>query len=560
MFAAIAAAAPPAEVPPDATFGADKATLTWSPVTGADAYNVYRGTHPGAADHECRVDRTPATEATLDEAPGPGALVYFLLTAVNADGEETLGDGRVNEGPCVDADLDLVPDNLDNCPGASNPSQADQDENGAGDACDPNTYDFEADLPGTHPAGMARLGPLSQTFTVKDAGGDRAAPFDQAGVGAFERFERLLAGMPFQDTTVYLDFEGTAEVGSIELWSEGAYGWNAGSGAIVQLHSAGDLRCYDRRGQQVPVIAGPPIPAGGRLRVRIVKGSGTTSTVFVDRWNGSAWDEPWSTFPIADDRVYRGRGVTLGDYFGGPRAWKRVTIVHEVPAAPLTLRKDYAWSADWKVFQRDASNRATIPLRFYHRLDSPGRAEARVVVGRTGAVLPGHDWSDHSIPLAAAPVGTEGGLDLADVPAGGNYDVEVRLIRDSDGATVGEGRIEEIGVGEVFLAGGQSNMSGYSGNLIGAEAPIDEVHLFGNDYLWKRAVEPMDDGTDQVDLVSSENPLHTILLRFGKEIAQATGVPVGIVPGPLSGTNLHSQWQRDPADPDNRGTLYGSLL
>lgn len=560
MFVAAAVAAPPAEVPPDATFAADKTTLTWSPVTGSDAYNLYRGTDPGAADHACRVYRTSATEAVLDETPAPGALFHFLVSAVNADGEGTLGEGRTNPHPCVDADLDLVPDNLDNCPGAANLSQADQDDNGTGDACDPNTYDFEADLPGARPAEMTRLGPLNQTLTVKEVDGDRAVSFDEAGVGAFERFERLLAGMPFQDTTVYLDFEETAEIASIELWSEGAWGWNAGSGAIVQLHSDGGLRYYDRRGQQVPVIAGPPIPAGGRIRLHIVKGPAATSTVLVDRWNGSGWDAGWASFPVADDHVYRGRGVTLGDYLGGPRAWKRVTILHEIPGAPLTLRKDHAWSADWKVFQRDASEDATIPVRFYHRLDAPGRVEARVVVSKTGAALPGHDWSDHSVSLPAAPDGAAGALDLAEVPAGGNYDVEVRLVRDSDGAILGEGTIEEIGVGEVFLAGGQSNMSGYSGNLIGAEEPVDEVHLFGNDYLWKRAVEPMDDGTDQVDLVSSETPLHTILLRFGKEIAAATGVPVGIIPGPLGGTNLHSQWQRDPADPDNRGTLYGSLL
>ena len=35
---------------------------------------------------------------------------------------------------------------------------------------------------------------------------------------------------------------------------------------------------------------------------------------------------------------------------------------------------------------------------------------------------------------------------------------------------------------------------------------------------------------------------------------------MAIVPGPLGGTNLYSQWQRDAGDPDNRGTLYGSLL
>jgi hypothetical protein len=274
------------------------------------------------------------------------------------------------------------------------------------------------------------------------------------------------------------------------------------------------------------------------VRLRLVKGPGTTSTLFAERWDGMTW-VGFTSFPVADDRLYRGLDVTLGDYFGGPRAFERVTVVRELPSAPLTLRKHFSTATDWKVFQR---------------------VEARVDVSKTGTVLPGFDWVDHATTLDPATAGGAGELTLANVPAGGNYDVEVRLVRVADGAELGSETIEEIGVGEVFLAGGQSNMSGYSGNLVGAETPIEEAHLFGNDYVWKRAVEPMDDGTDQVDLVSSESPAHTLLLRFAKEIHLTTGVPVAIIPGPLGGTNLYAQWQRDAGDPDNRGTLYGSLL
>src|SRR5215831_1347463 len=125
-----AAAQPPGEVPPDASFGSDRETLSWSAVAGADGYDVYRGTSPAAYDQACRIYRSASTSAALSEVPQPGALFYFLVSAVDADGEGTLGDGstgpRPNTARCADADGDLAPDNLDNCPAAPNPTQADQ--------------------------------------------------------------------------------------------------------------------------------------------------------------------------------------------------------------------------------------------------------------------------------------------------------------------------------------------------------------------------------------------------------------------------------------------------
>ena len=557
-------AAPPGEVPPDAAFGADGTTLVWSAAVGADSYDVYRGGAPSLYDHACRTFRTASTQATLPEVPAPGALYYYLVAGVNPDGEGTLGNGgagpRPNPLACADGDGDVVADNLDNCPLVSNPGQADQDEGGVGDACDPRTYDFEADVPGARPAAMTAVGPPAQSLTVKASPNGRGISYDLAGAGASDRFDRLVAGMPLQDATLWIDVADAAEVASLELWSDGCWGWNAGDGVILQFGADGTLKFYERHGQAVPAQQGPAIPSGGRLRARLIKGAGVGSTLRIDAFDGTGWIADYAVFSIADDHRFRGRGAVVADYFGGPRLLERVTLTHAFPAEAFTLRRDFAWSTDWKLFQRDAAGVATIPVRAYHRAAEPATLQARVVPAGGGSPLAGHDWTDHAVAVDPAPAGGEAALDLVGVPAGGNYDVEVRLIGNGDASVLGEDAIREVAVGDVFLAAGQSNMSGYSGNLINPEAPSDRVHLFGNDYVWKRGTEPMDGGTDQVDLVSSEAPLHSLMLRFAKELEQAAGVPIAVIPGPLGGTNLYAQWQRDAADHAHRGTLYGSLL
>ncbi len=184
-----------------------------------------------------------------------------------------------------------------------------------------------------------------------------------------------------------------------------------------------------------------------------------------------------------------------------------------------------------------------------------------MVASATGLAVEGHDWGAHALTVPAGPDGQRRDLVVAGVPTGGNYDVQVRLLDDASPASVvAQQVLRDVAVGDVFIAAGQSNTSGYSGTFSGAEAPIPEVHLFGNDGRWKPASEPMDDGADQTDLISAENPTIGFQLAFAKALFQATGVPVAMVPSSLGGTNLYAQWQRDPAHPASRITLYGSML
>lgn len=558
-----ALAAPPAEIGPSLRVS-DRTELTWIAGPDATSWNAYRGTNPRLADHECWQAGLVQPRAVAIEPAPPSGLHYFLISAVNADGESGLGrDSAGGARPHLrrcDSDADGVLDASDNCPLDPNPLQADQDEDGEGDRCDPQTYDFEADAPGTRPSETRAVGGLDPTFLVRDASGDRVASYSETIGGAHDELLRLRGDAPFQDLDLYFDVEAAAEVASIELWSDGAWGWNAGAGLILQVDWGGRVLLYERTWRAVPQQVGPNLPSDGRLRLRVRKGADVTTRVHVDVLDGSgAWSEAHA-FGIADDHRMRGSAVVLANYLGGRRGVKRVTVNRVPPAAPLTILKDARSSEDWKVFQRDAGGRASVPVRFAWRTDEPARMRAAIVSSATRLPLPGHDFADHAIDLPAAPAGAFGEIVLAGVPEGGNYDVEARLERPSDGSALGGGVIREIAVGDVWLAAGQSNMSGYSGSLAGAEQPSDDAHVFSNAGAWRRAEEPMDDGTDQVDAVSAESPAHSLQLRFAKDMASALGVPVGIIPGSLGGTNLVVQWQRDGAEPANRGTLYGSLL
>lgn len=440
--------------------------------------------------------------------------------------------------------------------GTPDPAQ-DQDGNGIRDGCDPNTYDFEADVLGAAPAETTHLG-FPTAIEVGEVDGDRVARYVGASSGSHDRFDRVLADFAQQDTTVYVDWDATDSVGSIELWSEGSWSDNAGAGLIVQIR-AGLIYFFERTYRAVPSVIGPALPANGRMRIRVLKGPATTSAVHVDTWDGAAWSEDYVVFPIADDRAFRGRAVVLAEYSAGLRGVKRITAVHTIPQAPLTVAERPEGLASWKLFQRTMNDLATIPVPVLYRLASAGRLEARVVRSHNGLVLPGHDFPDHGMDLAAAPDGDRAQLDLVGIPVGGNYDVHVRLL-DASGALVSQVGVNDIAVGDVYVCAGQSNMSGYSGSLLGATEPIPEVHRYGNDGRWDQAVEAVDDGTDQLDAVSREFPLHSLMLPFARRLYDATGIPVALVPTSLGGTNLFAQWQRNATDPDWRATLYGSML
>lgn len=435
----------------------------------------------------------------------------------------------------------------------------DHDLNGVHDRCDPNTYDFESDNPGQRPADMTQLNGVNAGFETATVDDDRVARYGAGtSTGIHDRFDRFRQDFPRQDVTAYVDFDATPSICSLEFWSEGSWSGSAGAGLILQVRS-GLLYFFHRVWRSVPATIGPALPASGRIRVRLRKEAGTTSTMYVDAWENDAWTLDHAVFPVADDTTLRGLDTVMADYSAGSRGIRRITVVREVPQDALTLARTTHGITDWKLFQRDGNGEATLPVDVLYRAAGPARLEVRVEARATGLALPGHDFGDHVRVLPEAD-GGRAHVEVGGVPTGGNYDLVVRLVDVATNQVLGQRTCREIAVGDVYLAIGQSNMAGYSGSLAGATAPIPEVHLYGNDGRWKQAAEPMDAGTDQLDTVSREFPGHSLMLPFAKRLFETTGVPVAVIPGPLGGTNLYVQWQRNAFDPAHRVTLYGSAL
>jgi hypothetical protein len=108
----------------------------------------------------------------------------------------------------------------------------------------------------------------------------------------------------------------------------------------------------------------------------------------------------------------------------------------------------------------------------------------------------------------------------------------------------------------LFVLAGQSNMSGVG--VVPADQPIDtRVFMFGNDYQWKIAAEPVDSPVRQVDKISEDGgagfspslPFALSLLETNPELR------IGLIPCANGNTTIE-QWQRHLSD----STLYGSCL
>lgn len=109
---------------------------------------------------------------------------------------------------------------------------------------------------------------------------------------------------------------------------------------------------------------------------------------------------------------------------------------------------------------------------------------------------------------------------------------------------------------KLYILVGQSNMVG------AAEVPEEiktsaNIFTFGNDYRWHRATEPVDDPTNQIDVVSEdEDPGFGPAFTFAKTtVAQDSNQLIGLIPCAKDGSSI-TDWQQNLSDQ----SLYGSCL
>jgi hypothetical protein len=110
---------------------------------------------------------------------------------------------------------------------------------------------------------------------------------------------------------------------------------------------------------------------------------------------------------------------------------------------------------------------------------------------------------------------------------------------------------------QLFILAGQSNMSG-RGDMSQQEPETNSrIYVFGNDYHWKLASEPMDDPSNQVDIVSED-----LEAGFGPSMSFAAAILehrpemiIGLIPCAKGVSSIYEWRRRLRTD-----TLYGSCL
>lgn len=203
---------------------------------------------------------------------------------------------------------------------------------------------------------------------------------------------------------------------------------------------------------------------------------------------------------------------------------------------------------DYQIVQRDSTGFASIPFEG----GPDGIAAGQLVWARALR-------EDDSLDMTGwqrCEQNAHGWRTSFKLPAGGPYWLEARA---GDEGAAPEwcpriARVSHVGVGELFLLAGQSNMAGY-GRDSAYDPPELGVHLYGNDGRWTLATHPLNDSLNTIYPENAEYPSSSSpALSFARTLRRRLNMPVGLVQASLGGSPL-SRWH-----PEENGDLYRAML
>lgn len=212
---------------------------------------------------------------------------------------------------------------------------------------------------------------------------------------------------------------------------------------------------------------------------------------------------------------------------------------------------------DHAVLQRNARNVSDSPVS--GECSATGTLRVRVVKGNTPVK------GLNGTPIGKAARGKFAGQ-LTGIPAGGPFLVELQ-IADKSGKVVEKLGVKDVCVGDVWIAGGQSNMQG-CGRFEQRAKKHPLVRAFYMNDTWavaedpihclETAVDPVHNGGNRVDTPRFNPNGVGPAVAFAQDMHKRTGVPQGVLACAHGGTSM-SQW--DPKlKNQGGGSLYGASI